>query len=566
MLKKLFFVLSKEDKKFLFFLLAFSVFISFMESFAISLVMPFITLASDFSYFEHNAFLKELKNTLNLEPLKILSYLALMLVVFYIFRAFLNAYYFHLLARFSKGRYHEFAYRIFKKFLHIDYEKFTSKNQSELIKTITTEVYNLSTMLSSFLLMMSEIFVVCLLYALLLFVDYKITLFLSVFMFVNALILLKVLSPCIKKAGVKRESAMRAFFEILNANLNNLKFIKLKVKEQGVLKLFKEQSLAFSKANITSESLNALPRIYLESLAFCVLIALVLFLLLQKQSDISSILATLSVFVLALYRLMPSANRIITSYHDLLYYQSSLDIIYEVLQEKEENLAAYELSFEKELKLENLSFAYSENKTLFENLNLSIKKGEKIAFIGESGCGKSTLIDLITGLLKPSNGRIFLDETIINALNMKTYRKLFGYIPQQIYLFNESIAKNIAFDDDFDEQRILNLIKQVNLEDFVNKLSEGIYTKVGDGGNQLSGGQKQRIAIARALYSNPEILILDEATCALDDKNEEKIMQELYKISQDKTMLIIAHRLHTIKQCDKIYKLEAGRLILKEGQ
>ncbi|EAM0260204.1 ABC transporter ATP-binding protein [Campylobacter jejuni] len=564
MLKKLFFILSKEDKNFLFLLLVFSIFISFIETFAISLVMPFITLASDFSYFDRNKYLISLKEYLNIPVFEIIVYFGVGLIVFYVFRALLNAYYFHLLARFSKGRYHAIAYKVFSKFLNINYEKFTQKNQSEILKSITGEVYNLSTMISSFLLLMSEIFVVLLLYALMLLINYKITLFLSIFMVLNAFILVKILSPIIKKAGARREEAMKNFFEILNTNLNNFKFIKLKTKEDGVLSLFKAQSEAFSKANITNESVAAVPRIYLEGIGFCVLVFIVVFLVLKNESDISGILSTISIFVLALYRLMPSANRIITSYHDLLYYHSSLDIIYQNLRQEEENLGEEKLSFNQELKIYNLSFGYEGKKYLFKNLNLNIKKGEKIAFIGESGCGKSTLVDLIIGLLKPKEGQILIDEQELNANNTKNYRQKIGYIPQNIYLFNDSIAKNITFGDAVDEEKLNRVIKQANLEHFIKNLSQGVQTKVGDGGSNLSGGQKQRIAIARALYLEPEILVLDEATSALDTQSEAKIMDEIYKISKDKTMIIIAHRLSTITQCDKVYRLEHGKL--KEGK
>lgn len=564
MLKKIFFILSKEDKKFLFSLLLFSVFISFIESFAISLVMPFITLASDFSYFDKNKYLIQLKDYLALPVFEIIVYFGVVLIVFYVLRALLNSYYFHLLARFSKGRYHAIAYKVFAKFLNTDYENFTQKNQSEILKSITGEVYNLSTMISSFLLMMSEIFVVFLLYTLMLLVNYKITLFLSLFMIINAFILIKVLSPIVKKAGLKREEAMKNFFEILNTNLNNFKLIKLKTKEDGVLNLFKTQSEIFARANITNESVSAMPRIYLEGVGFCVLVFIVVFLVFKNQSDISGILATISIFVLALYRLMPSANRIITSYHDLLYYRSSLDIIYQILKQKEESLGEEKINFDKELRLENLTFGYKDKKNLFTCLNLSIKKGEKIAFIGESGCGKSTLVDIIIGLLSPREGRVLLDENELNMKNVKNYRQKIGYIPQNIYLFNDSIAKNISFGDEVDEEKLQRVIKQANLEHFVKNLPQGVQTKVGDGGSNLSGGQKQRIAIARALYLDPEILVLDEATSALDTESEAKIMDEIYKISKDKTMIIIAHRLSTITRCDSIYRLENGKLFKED--
>ena len=565
MLKKLFAVLSVQDKRFLFALLAFSVFISFIESFAISLIMPFVSVASDFSLFEKNAYLKQIYEFFGLPKYELVAYFGLLLIVFYLARALLNALYFHLLARFSKGRYHLFALRLFRKYLNLDYESYTRQKHSALLKTITQEAYNLSTMIASFLLMMSEIFVVALIYALMLAVDYQITLFLSAFLLLNALILVRVLSPMMKRAGHKREVAMSAFFETLSTNLNNFKFIKLKGKEESVASLFSEQSFAFSRANITSETINALPRLFLEAVGFSVLVFIVVLLIWQKQGDIHTALAMISLFVLALYRLMPSANRIITSYHDLLYYKNSLDIVYSVLCERDENLGDEKVGFSKDLVLQNVNFAYKDKPLLFENLNFTLKKGEKIALIGESGSGKSTLADILMGLLKPNSGQILIDEQALNAANVKNFRQKIGYIPQQIYLFNDTIAKNIAFSEEVDENLLARVIKQANLQSFIESLPNGTNAVVGDGGSNLSVGQKQRIAIARALYLNPQILVLDEATSALDNESEAKIMSEIYKISSDKTLIIIAHRLNTIAKCDKIYRVEKGKVSLVEN-
>ena len=558
MLKKLFFILSPQDKSFFYALLVFSVFISFIESFAISLIMPFVSVASDFSLLEKNAYLRGVFEFFGLKNYEFIVLFGLFLIIFYLFRAILNALYFHLLARFSKGRYHLFALKIFKKILSLDYESFSRQRHSNLLKSITQEAYNLATMLSCFLLMLSELFVVALIYALMLLVDYQITLFLSAFLLVNALILVRVLSPLMKKAGIKRERAMGAFFETVSVNLNNFKLIKLRGKEAQSARLFSSQSFDFSRANIISESINALPRLFLEAVGFTVLIFIVVLLIWQKQSDIHELLAMISLFVLALYRLMPSANRIITSYNDILYYKNSLDIVYSILSSKDEDLKDEKIAFKEKIELKNLSFGYKDKPLLFENLNFSIKKGEKIALIGESGGGKSTLVDLLMSLLKPRSGELLVDNVLVTSSNLKSLRQKIGYIPQQIYLFNESIAKNIALDEKFKEEEVLKVLEQANLKDFVDSLKDGIYAIISD--NNLSLGQKQRLAIARALYSKPEILVLDEATSALDSENEAKIMSEIYKISKDKTLIIIAHRLSTIKGCDRVYRLVDGKL------
>jgi ATP-binding cassette subfamily B protein len=197
---------------------------------------------------------------------------------------------------------------------------------------------------------------------------------------------------------------------------------------------------------------------------------------------------------------------------------------------------------------------------VLKNINLKIPKGEKIAFVGESGSGKSTLADIIMGLYKPVSGSICIDEIILNDKNVKSWRQKIGYIPQNIYLFDGAVAQNVAFDKNIDEEKVKDVLNKANILEFLETHHNGIYTEVGENGLKLSGGQKQRVAIARALYNDPEILVLDEATSALDNETEQKIMDEIYKVGKDKTMIIIAHRLSTVDRCDRIVRLENGEI------
>ena len=206
----------------------------------------------------------------------------------------------------------------------------------------------------------------------------------------------------------------------------------------------------------------------------------------------------------------------------------------------------------------NLNFYYDDKKIL-NSINLTIDKGQKIAFIGESGSGKSTLVDIIIGLHKLTQGEMRVDGVLVEEANLQNWRSQIGYIPQQVYLFDGTISENVCFGREFDEDLLVKVLDQANILEFLQK-KQGIETLVGEDGIQLSGGQKQRIAIARALYGQPEVLVLDEATSALDDETEKKIMDEIYKISKDKTLIIIAHRLSTIKGCDNTYTLKNGIL------
>lgn len=245
-----------------------------------------------------------------------------------------------------------------------------------------------------------------------------------------------------------------------------------------------------------------------------------------------------------------------------MYYHKSLDLIHNDLMYDGETLGDKKISFNKTIELKNIYFGYSENKIVLKDINLDIKKGEKIAFIGPSGSGKSTLVDIIIGLYRPISGQIFVDNSIIDESNIKDWRKKVGYIPQSVYLFDGTVAENIAFGKEFDEKNIKEVLEKAKILDFLETHQDGIHTFVGEGGIKLSGGQKQRIAIARALYQEPEILVLDEATSALDEEIEKEIMDEIYEISQNKTLIIIAHRLSTINRCEKVYKIENRKLVL----
>ena len=243
-----------------------------------------------------------------------------------------------------------------------------------------------------------------------------------------------------------------------------------------------------------------------------------------------------------------------------MYYESALTLVKEELGFENEELGDSVIEFSESISLNNICFEYVSDKPILMEVNLAIKKGSKVAFIGESGCGKSTLVDLIAGLLKPTSGHILVDGESVTYKNAKSWRSAIGYIPQNVYLFDGSIGQNISMGFDYDEAKVNRALKVAKIFDFV--VSKGGHTApVGEGGIMLSGGQMQRLAIARAFYNDPEVLVLDEATSALDDETEKQIMDEIYAIGEKKTIIIIAHRTSTLDRCDEIYKISNGRAI-----
>lgn len=558
---KLFSILTRHDKKFLFILVLISIFISLIEMIGVGAILPFISIASDFNKIHSNIYSEKLYTCLGFNnDIHFVVAVGIFMLLFYFFRSTLNFGYFYLLAKFSKGRYHLIAYRLFENYLGMSYRSFIDKNSADLSKAIVNEAQHMTALISGLLLMLSEIFVVLFIYAIMLYINWKITLLISTILITNALFLTMTISRAIKKAGISREEHQKKFFEIIQSSLGNFKMMKLTSNTESILDKFNQASAGYAQANIRNETLSHFPRLFLEALGFGIVIFMVIYLVYKYQSDISGVLALISMFVLGLYRLMPSANRILSGYNQILFYKSSLDIIHNDLMYNAEELLENPIRFDSAIQLDHIHFEYNEGKPILDDLSLTINKGDKIAFIGETGSGKSTLIDLIIGLYRPKSGTISVDGTLLDESNIKAWRSKIGYIPQSIYLFDGTVAQNVAFGKPIDNVQIKESLRQANILEFLETHHEGINTMVGEGGIKLSGGQRQRIAIARALYNDPEVLVLDEATSALDTETEAKIMGEIYKISEHKTLIIIAHRLSTIAKCEYHYNIQKGHL------
>jgi len=282
----------------------------------------------------------------------------------------------------------------------------------------------------------------------------------------------------------------------------------------------------------------------------------------------SEILVLIAVFAAAAFRLLPSFNRINVSFSNIRYGMPSIDILYQeknnisLIEKKNQNNVVHNLNakkiFNSSIRVEKLYFGYNKINVL-ENVNLEIQKNSIIGIVGSSGSGKSTFVDLILDLQKPNKGSIYIDNLNISSLD-QTWRNFIGYVPQNIYLLDDTLKKNIAFGLDevqIDDKKIFNSLKLSQLDDFVsNNLKDGINTNIGEGGIRLSGGQRQRIGIARALYKNPELIIFDESTSSLDLKTEERIIETIKSIRQNKTFIIISHRTSTLKVCDVVYEIK----------
>lgn len=548
---------TRRDKVILLLLLPATFLLSLIETFAISIIMPFISLASNPSLIFDNRYANYVYKMFSFEnTLDFMVAFSVALIVFYVFRALYNVAYSYALNRFAFRKYHFFAYRLFCKAVELSYIDFTNRNIDHIRRNIINESLKVSQYIQQILYIASEVITITLMYALLLFISWKMTIVLTIFLLANVLLIIKTISKNIQKQGIINVETNKNVLSIITKALGNFKIIKLKGIQEHILQDFDKASKKRVDAEIKYQVLHPLPRFILESLGFCILIAAVAYILL-KYNNAAAVIPIISMYALALYRILPALNRILQAYNFMQWCKKGLEVVYEDLIYHTEYEDNKPIAFNRTIELKNINFSYKKGKAVISDFNLTINKGDKIAFIGKSGAGKSTLVDLIIGIYKPKSGQILIDDVALNNENLRSWRKKIGYIPQQIFLFDGSVAENIALSEKIDENRVIECCKKANIWDFLCE-NDGIKTRVGDGGIKLSGGQKQRIAIARALYDNPEILVLDEATSALDNDTETKIMDEIYDVATGKTLLVIAHRLTTIEKCERVVELNRG--------
>lgn len=348
--------------------------------------------------------------------------------------------------------------------------------------------------------------------------------------------------------------------------LGGVKDVKLLGREDEFLALYSAHNVGSARAVEWQNTFQQLPRLWLEVLAVGGLAILVLVMIGQGRPA-EDVLITLGLFAMATFRITPSANRAVGAIQSLRYASPAVDSIHREILKLEEYVTPTSkgsLNFCKEVSLTGVSYHYPQ--AAFEslsNITLTIPRGISVGIVGESGAGKSTLVDLLLGLLTPNTGCVRVDDADIQT-NLRGWQDLIGYVPQSIYLTDDSLRRNVAFglsEDQIDDDAVQRAIHSAKLEDFVKGLPEGIQTVVGERGVRLSGGQRQRIGIARALYHDPEVLVLDEATSALDTATEEGVMAAVNALIGMKTLIIIAHRLSTVAHCDRLYRLERGRVV-----
>lgn len=576
MVKNIFEVLTYKERKKLTVVLFFVFTSAIMELFGLLSVLPFLAVMGKPSLIKSNYYLNETYSYIELyrkiTEIEFLSLLGLISLAVILFSGILRISSQFLINKFIELRRHSLEVRILNIYLKEDYEFFVLNHSQNLSKTILSEVDQFITqVLRPTLYLVAYGFILIILIIALLYFNPLLAVLSFCFLGGISFLLTSIMKKLSLRIGAIRtkENEKRYFYsgEIFNA----IKEIKFSNTQSYYFNRFNDSSLKFSGSQFKYMFYLQIPNIVIETSLFSgMLIASLIFFYSQNKFSndfLGEILPTIGFFGLAVLRLKPATIAVYNGIISLTYSKNLIDSIRKTLSLENKNSVSTNdiIEFTKSIDLKDISFKYrGTDNFVLSNINLSIKKGISIGIIGPSGSGKSTLLDILMGLLIPTSGKILVDNKILTLDNISSWQSKIGYVPQLVHLIDDTIIKNIAFgisESEINLNRVIQCCEIVQLSKFISdSMPKGYMSVVGERGVQLSGGQKQRIGIARALYHNPEIIIFDEASSALDGETEAAVMSAIDELSKSKTLIVVAHRLSTVKNCNVIIDLEYGRV------
>ena len=570
--KKIWQLLSIHERKRAVQLLIIMILMAFFEVLGIGSIMPFLSVLGSPDTIESNEYLSYIYNFFGFDSknsfLLFLGFFALvMLIISAVFRSLAV----FATSRFSNMRRHSISKQLFSKYLHQSYSFFLSRNSSEMSKTILSEVdIFIDQVMQPSLQLVTYVVVTIALTSFLILIDPILALILFALFGVFYVVIYLTIRKYLSKIGLDLQESNQKRFKIISETIGGIKDLKILGRESVYLSNFDNPSEIFSSCHATSQTLAQVPQYIIEVIAFGSLLVMSMYTIVSNEVDLGIMLPILGLYALGALKLKPSIQQIYSAVSSLRFGKPAIEIILNDLQQKSEQEICISndfkrLSLQKELKLKNITFNYpSKEVSALKDISTDIKVNSTVGIIGTTGAGKSTLVDIILGLLTPTIGNIEVDGYVLNSTNIRQWQNSIGYVPQSIFLADDTIASNIAFGVDkehIDMAQVKSVSQMAQVDEFVVELEKEYDTIIGERGVRLSGGQRQRLGIARALYHNPELLVLDEATSALDNQTEAEVMKAINNMSGRKTIIMIAHRLSTVEKCDKIIKLEQGRII-----
>ncbi len=575
-INKLFYLLSGHEKRRLALLVCALLISSFIGVAGIASIMPFVGVLSNPDIVRENAILSWFYTTLHFTDIKTYTlYLGIALLGVFIFSNIFLTLTIWMELHFIRMVGYNMSRNLLIKYLNQPYSFYLLRNPADLSKNLFSEVQQVIAYLVKPLMeIITKGILALAILVFLVVVNPRMALVMGTLLGGAYGLIFMFIRRKLSRVGRRRVDANAKRFLVANEAFGGIKDVKLMGKEEVYIGRFSKPAKTYENSLAVSQILSRLPKYAMEAIAFGGMLAVALYMFAQN-SNIAEVLPLIALYAFAGYRLMPSLQDMFAGITHIRSNLASLDLIYNDLRDYK-NIVMKScidepvLPLSRNIEVRKISFKYdSAPEMLFKNLSLSIEANTTVGFVGPTGCGKTTIVDILLGLLVPQKGQVLLDGNVVDDSNRSRWQKNCGFVPQQIYIADDTVTRNIAFgmpDDKIDMEAVVKAAKIANIHEFVMKeMKDNYNTVVGDRGIRLSGGQRQRIGIARALYTNPSVLILDEATSALDGKTEMAIMEAVRSLARKKTIIMIAHRLTTLKYCDLIYVMDKGKIVEKGG-
>ena len=571
-IKKLSFLLTPIERRNALLLLLMFVIMALLDMIGVASILPFMAVLTNPSLIETNMILNYMYQVSNIfgvendqEFFFALGFLVfIILIISLIFKAITT----YIEVKFLQMCEYNVSKRLVEGYLYQPYIWFLNRNSAELGKSILSQVSIVIDIMRSLMSLISKSIIAIALIALLIIANPKLSMIVGLTLSLTYGIIFYFTRKYLNSLGKENLKNDELRFIAVSEAFGAAKEIKVGGLERAYIKSYSNAAKIFAQNKAILKVISQLPRYILEGIAFGGIMLLILYLMSQEGS-FNNAIPIISLYAFAGYRLMPVMQNIYMSLSQISFSSPSLDnLYYDIgkLNPIKNNYLEEKLSFDKEIVLNNIDFNYpNTSQKALQGISLNIPAKSTIGLIGATGSGKTTLLDIILGLLMSDKGTLEIDGEVLSKKNLRSWQRNIGYVPQNIYLSDDTIAANIAFgveSKNINQIDIERASKIANLHDFIiNELPDKYNTTIGERGIRLSGGQRQRIGIARAVYLNPKILILDEGTSALDNETEKKVMEAINKLSKKITIILVAHRLNTVRNCDKIYKFEKGKVI-----
>ena len=602
--RKFYKLFSRKQKKQLIILFFLMLFGAFLEVLGVSLIVPLVSVIMQENVIQNNKVVQCICTLLHIRSNKTFSIVCILVLIFvFIFKDLYLMFEIYVQNRFIYNGRFQIQQRLMNTYLDCGYEYYLNASSGEIVRIMQQDVKNAFLLLFNLLNFTTELIVSLVLVIAVFVINPLMSMLVGIVLALTMLVIAKVAKPMLHRQGEILQESSEQTNKWLIQIVNGIKEIMVGNKQEFFRENFNYHGKRLVRAERWNGLLGNVPRLLIEmasivSMLFALLVAV------MSGAEVSKLVPAIAAFAMAALKLMPSANRISSALNLVAYYEPSLNNVLENLdlfddenikmnsvvkemkktfvREKRGNLETsaeiksmqqtekkvlgnfYNMTLQHQVELKNISYHYPDTKQMvLQNVDMVIPIGKSIGIVGVSGSGKTTVVDIILGLLNPQSGEVLIDGMLLKE-NYGQWLSCIGYIPQMIFMLDDTIRANVAFGispEKVEEEKVLKALEEAQLRDFVEKLPDGLDTRIGERGIRLSGGQRQRIGIARALYPNPELLFFDEATSALDMETETAIMESINRLHGRKTLVIIAHRLATIAECDMVYRVENGRIV-----